>query len=1172
MPISKPSSLNHCPTRTSETFTFIELLTAKCLLCLALFFLATPETIAQSSRPGMGSIPYEGGVTFRVWAPNASSVTVRGDFNGFGQNVLVSEGNGNWSNDVPGALVGQQYQYFLNGSLWKRDPRARRVINSVGNSIIYDAHAFNWGETPIPKPWRNDFVIYQMHLGTFSGPPLVGTFDRAIQRLDHIQELGVNVIKLLPVNEFSGDYSWGYNPSDPFAIESAYGGPEAFKRFVRAAHERGIAVFMDVVHNHYGPSDLDMWRFDGWFENSLGGIYFYNDARAHTPWGSTRPDFGRSQVRQFIRDQIFMFVEEYRVGGFRWDSVVNIINDDTGQNVAGRNMLTSINNELALTHPHVERGAEDHAFDFNMNFQNVWDVGWRWNLHGQVTAASDANRNMNTVKDLLDGWPSHNRVVFSEAHDYIAKNHGRSRIPTEIDGSNPESAFARKRALLAAGIVMTTPGIPMIFQGQEMHETQAFHDDTGLRWDRATTHAGIVDAYTDLIHARRNLRGGTQGLKGTGVNVHHIDNTNKVIAYVRWDAGGQTDDVVVVANFSNTTWNSNNYSIPFPSTGTWYSHFNSDARIYQSDFGDVGPTEVTASGASPSAPVNMGPYSLQIFSKQPTATPPTAASVNFDPAAPVGCVPVTITYDATGRVLDGASQVFIHIGRNGWQNVILPNPEMTWMGGELWEYTYTMPGQTTELNMVFNDGAGTWDNNNEQNWALWITGCGEIEAGPPATIVFSTPERTVTQNLTSDLITVQLRDALSQVTTSEGTTLVSLSSNHPGTFRDAEDTANITSVTIGDGQSSASFRYTSDILETHVLTASHPGLTGATQNLTVSSSTLGSRLYTDTTGDVFTTAGSGILDITSVEVSHSTTDLLFKITVAGNPSSPDWGKYMIGFDTAPGGSTTSNGWGRPISMSSGMDHWVGTWVDGGNGGEVWTWTGTAWNRQSATYGENPDNIGVTKDTTTVYIQFGFSGLGLSLGDSFSFDVYASGGGGGDSAIDSLANPNQTISDWGQAYDSGSILVEYTLTEDSSDPWLTDSNEDGIPDGWYLQFGFDPEGPSIAEIDTDGDGFTNRQEFLLGTNPTDPNSRFRIVSFDFDGEGLPRLTWTSVGGRTYSVEYTNDLILGFTEAAVVVEDAVADGVETTRTFVDDTSTSGGPTDTGRRTYRVQLVLE
>ncbi|MCK7493864.1 MAG: alpha-amylase family glycosyl hydrolase [Comamonadaceae bacterium] len=109
--------------------------------------------------------------------------------------------------------------------------------------------------------------------------------------------LGVNVVQVMPVAEFAGDYSWGYNPAHVFAVESAYGGPDAFKTFVKACHQRGLAVVLDVVYNHFGPSDLDLWRFDGWSENDKGGIYFYNDDRSSTPWGDTRPDYGREAVR-----------------------------------------------------------------------------------------------------------------------------------------------------------------------------------------------------------------------------------------------------------------------------------------------------------------------------------------------------------------------------------------------------------------------------------------------------------------------------------------------------------------------------------------------------------------------------------------------------------------------------------------------------------------------------------------------------------------------------------------------------------------------------------------------------------------------------------------------------------------------------------------------------------
>ena len=689
---------------------------------LAVLLAVSGAVHAQSARPGMGAIPYSGGVTFRVWAPNASSVAVRGDFNAWGETALVSEGNGNWSVDVAGAVAGQKYKYYLNGSFWKRDPRARQVVNSTDNSIIYDRNSFDWGATPIPQPARKDLVIYEMHVGTYEGGTTPRTFDHAIARLDHLQDLGINAIKLMPINEFPGGRSWGYNPADPYAVESDYGGPDAFKRFVKACHERGLAVILDVVHNHYGPTDMDLWQFDGWSSNSLGGIYFYNDGRAPTSWGNTRPNFGSAQVGQFIRDQIFMWVEEYRVGGFRWDSVYNILNTDLGANSEGRDLLNAINSELASTYPHVVRCAEDHAFDFAIYFENQWDVNYWWALRDQVVAASDAERNMYNVRDLLDDWPSHNRVVFSEAHDYVGSLNGRTRLPAQIDSTDPESLWARRRALLAAGIVMTTPGIPMIFQGQEMHETLAFHDDTALRWARTNSHAGIVQAYTDLIHCRRNLAGGLQGLKGTGINVNLVNNTDKVVSYIRWDAGGQADDVVVVANFSSQT--RNNYSIPFPSTGTWHSRFNSDSTEYQPDFTGIGPAQVQVSGST--APVSLGAYSLQIFSKEREPVPATAA---FDPSAPVGCgAEVTITYSPHDGDLAGVSPVYAYIGLNNWASATLV--QMT-ASGDDWTAAYEIPADTYELNVAFTDAnEEIWDDNDGDNWTVTVQNCGTPPLAP----------------------------------------------------------------------------------------------------------------------------------------------------------------------------------------------------------------------------------------------------------------------------------------------------------------------------------------------------------------------------------------------------------------------------------------------------------
>lgn len=187
--------------------------------------------------------------------------------------------------------------------------------------------------------------------------------------------------------------------------------------------------------------------------------------------------------------------------------------------------------------------------------------------------------------------------------------------------------------------------------------------------------------------------------------------------------------------------------------------------------------------------------------------------------------------------------------------------------------------------------------------------------------------------------------------------------------------------------------------------------------------------YSDATGDgALVGVGDGILDITSVEVNNTASVLTFKINLAGNPAATDWGKYMIGIDSAPGGDPAGNGWARPIGMNypTGMDYWVGAWVDSGNGAELRNWTGSGWNLQSATYGANPDLLGISKDASSVTIQFNFAGLGLALGGSFYFDVYTSGGGATDGAVDALANPAQTIANWSDLYNSGTAVDAYTL--------------------------------------------------------------------------------------------------------------------------------------------------
>ncbi|MDP5138834.1 MAG: alpha-amylase family glycosyl hydrolase, partial [Spirosomaceae bacterium] len=208
----------------------------------------TTET-KQISIAGMGAIIHEGGVFFRVWAPHAEQVAVVGDFNNWkeGATMLTSEENGHWGGNVENAKAGEEYKFFLKtpaGDLHRNDPYAMQMNHSNGNGIIYDHAKFDWeGQDEFLTPSWNELVIYEMHIGTFNVKEgeEIGDFYSAIEKLDFLRDLGINAIEVMPAAEFPGARSWGYNPSQPFAVETDYGGPDGFKAFIKAAHEMRIA-------------------------------------------------------------------------------------------------------------------------------------------------------------------------------------------------------------------------------------------------------------------------------------------------------------------------------------------------------------------------------------------------------------------------------------------------------------------------------------------------------------------------------------------------------------------------------------------------------------------------------------------------------------------------------------------------------------------------------------------------------------------------------------------------------------------------------------------------------------------------------------------------------------------------------------------------------------------
>lgn len=587
--------------------------------------------------PGMGAIPHEDGVAFRVWAPNAQQVSVIGAFNDWqpGVDACSQEEHGYWYINISNAKPGDEYKFHLvNGEqqLERIDPYAKIVTNSVGNGVIPAIDLFEPSATPFEiSPW-NELVIYELHIGTFHAKDgKVGTLDTAIERLPHLKALGINAVEVMPIAEFAGDYSWGYNPAHPYAVESAYGGAEAFKRFVNAAHELGIAVIVDVVYNHFGPSDISLWQFDGWQENNKGGIYFYNDWRSATPWGDTRPDYGRGEVRKYIFDNAMMWLDDYQADGLRYDMTLYIRSvEASAQNLIaeGWSLLQWINSEVEVRHPGKITIAEDlqnsaeltlKRDDGGAHFGSQWDAGFVHPIREALIEMDDANRSMEAVRDALLNQYNHDafqRVIYTESHDEVAN--GKQRLVSEIDPSEQPGRYAIKRSCLGAALVMTAPGIPMLFQGQEFLRDQWFRDDRPIDWHRAEEYADITTMYRDLINLRLNKSGFSAGLTGQHTSVYHVNDNDKLIAMHRWKEGGTGDDVIVVFNFAEGR--KENYVIGLPHGGQWKLRFNNDAGLYNEQLDETPSADITANeegkdGYDFSAPITIGAYACLIYSQ-----------------------------------------------------------------------------------------------------------------------------------------------------------------------------------------------------------------------------------------------------------------------------------------------------------------------------------------------------------------------------------------------------------------------------------------------------------------------------------------------------------------------------------------------------------------------------
>ena len=420
--------------------------------------------------------------TFSVWAPAASQVEVEVA----GQPYQMSQenavpGSGWWSADVPDVVAGIDYGFRLDGGEVLPDPRSlRQPFGITGLSRSYDHSAFRWTD----RSWRggplHGSVIYELHIGTFTAE---GTFDAAIGRLDHLRDLGVQSVELMPVATFPGKHGWGYDGINLWSVHEPYGGPDGLKRFVDACHARGLAVLLDVVYNHVGIG------------NRLGdfGPYF---TEAHvTPWGPAvnldQP--GSDEVRAFLIGNALMWLRDYHLDGLRLDAV-HALEDHRALHFLEelatevQALAARLNRELVLV-------AESDTNDpLMVTSREAGGQGltaqWSDDFHHAVHAAITGERqgyycDFGSLATLAktytkvffhDGiWSAfrgrtHGRqvdVFRVPAHRFLGYLQDHDQIGNRAAGDRISATLPADLVRVGAGLVLTSPFTPMLFMGEE---------------------------------------------------------------------------------------------------------------------------------------------------------------------------------------------------------------------------------------------------------------------------------------------------------------------------------------------------------------------------------------------------------------------------------------------------------------------------------------------------------------------------------------------------------------------------------------------------------------------------------------------------------------------------------------------------------------------------------
>ncbi|HTU44152.1 MAG TPA: malto-oligosyltrehalose trehalohydrolase [Bryobacteraceae bacterium] len=502
--------------------------------------------------------------TFKVWAPVADDVAVH---IGEASYPLTQRDGGWWSGDVQQAGPGTDYRFVIDGGKPLPDPRSGwQPFGIDGPSRVVEHSGFEWTDPNWQARPLAGAIIYELHVGTFTP---AGTFKAAIECLDHLVELGITHVQLMPVNEFSGDWGWGYDGVDLYAPHHAYGSPNDLKALVDACHAKRLAVLLDVVYNHFGPAGNYVGEFGPYFTKA------YN-----TPWGPAvnLDRAGSHEVRRFFAENARMWLRDYHFDGLRLDAVHALVDRsaihfleylssevDALAAQLGRNLVLIA--ESDLNDPRIVTSREANGYGI--------DAQWSDDFHHALHAVLTGERNgyyqdfgslAQLAKALQQGYvydgrySRHRERIHGRAgsrlsgHHFLGYAQTHDQVGNRAQGERLSQLVSVGLQKIAAALVMTSPFVPMLFQGEEFGASTPFqyftqHKDpelakqvsegrrgefktfgwnpeqvpdpqdpatfqrSKLRWREMyeEPHASLLRWYKDLIALRRSRAGLTDG-------------------------------------------------------------------------------------------------------------------------------------------------------------------------------------------------------------------------------------------------------------------------------------------------------------------------------------------------------------------------------------------------------------------------------------------------------------------------------------------------------------------------------------------------------------------------------------------------------------------------------------------------------------------------------------